>query len=394
MFSLMWALLEWLRGWVFTGFPWNLAGMIWGFSDALLQAASVFGAYGLSLVTVMICSLGAICAYPVTKRMRLQIMGAGLGLIVLLWSFGAVRLQTAIEAVHEDVVLRLVQGNIAQKDKWDRGLQYQNFQDQLALSAAPPTNPSLNPTHIIWPETAVTYSLSREPNAVRALAAVAPHGGMVITGTPRMTPREHQPYQVWNSLMAVDYQGDIVGHYDKSHLVPFGEYMPLRDWNPFPKLTAGQVDFSAGAGVETMTLAGLPPFSPLICYEIIFPHAVVDADHRPQWLLNLTNDGWYGHSAGPYQHLMASRMRSIEEGLPLVRVAGTGVSAVTDAYGRIVAQIPYGVRAVVDVALPKALEVPPLAARFPKVIWWSFVLLVGGVAGMLLRRAKKLDRLS
>jgi len=363
LFCAIWSVMEWVRSWIFTGFPWNLIGTIWGFSDEMMQPAAYVGAFGLSLLTMIACSFGA-----AVQRFKLLSFCVILAVPGMMFLTGYLRLADAQSDVHDNVTLRLVQPNIPQKTKWDKGLKLEHFNKHLELSLKAGPDGQL-PSHIIWPETAVTYATNRQPNVLQAIASVATQGGAVLTGTPRMTDRGVQPFQVWNSMIAVNDKAQVVASYDKSHLVPFGEYIPLRNWNPIPKLTAGLVDFSAGSGPQTIKIEGLPPFSPLICYEIIFPNAVLDKKNRPQWLLNLTNDGWYGDSPGPYQHLISARMRSIEEGMPLVRVANTGVTTVTDSYGRMQAQIPYGTEGFVDIALGKPLSEIPLSARFPNLIW-------------------------
>jgi apolipoprotein N-acyltransferase len=187
----------------------------------------------------------------------------------------------------------------------------------------------------------------------------------------------------------VDGDGRIKATYDKFHLVPFGEYVPLRWLLKIPKLTMGRTDFSAGPGPRTLTLPGLPPVGPLICYEAIFPGAVTDPADRPGWLLNLTNDAWFGISAGPYQHFASARMRAVEEGLPLVRAANTGISGVIDGYGRIVARLGLGVRGTLDAPLPRALSTPPPYARFGDLV---LMLLIAGVAaaGRIRPRRRKI----
>lgn len=376
MFVAAWAVLEWARGWLFTGFPWNLMSTIWGFSDTMLQPTAYVGSYGYSTLTVLAATLPAAFFYLDKKKRPLAIV-AGFALPALFWGVGTLRLQEAETTYHDGIVLRLVQPSIAQADKWDRTLKVQNFRDHLALSAAPGKD-GRHPTHIIWPETAATYPLNREPSVRQAIADIVPPGGAVLTGTPRMTPRGQKPYQVWNSMVAVNERGDITATYDKAHLVPFGEYIPFRQFIPLPKLTAGMVDFSAGDGRKTIKLDNLPSFSPLICYEIIFPYEVIDPSNRPHWLLNLTNDGWYGNSPGPYQHLISAKMRSVEEGLPLVRAANTGVSVVTDAYGRVISHLRYAEHGFTDVGLPQRLNIPPWSARlgasFPLLLIGLFLL--------------------
>jgi apolipoprotein N-acyltransferase len=179
--------------------------------------------------------------------------------------------------------------------------------------------------------------------------------------------------RLWNSLFAIDELGDVAAVYDKRHLVPFGEYVPLRSILPLDKLTQGGSDFSPGDGARSMRLPGLPEVSVLICYEVIFPGRVVDAGSNAKWLLNITNDAWFGTSSGPYQHFAAARLRAVEEGLPLVRAANTGISAVVDSYGRVVAHLGLNRTGVIDAPLPKALEKRTPFARLGS---WSLLILL------------------
>jgi len=239
---------------------------------------------------------------------------------------------------------------------------------------------------VIWSETANPFPLERFPDVRAAIGSVAPAGGLVITGVLRTDPPTGQPQQVWNSLAAVDHAGTVVATYDKSHLVPFGEYVPLHRLLPFiSKFTPGIMDFSAGPGRQTLRLPGLPPVGPLICYEVIFPGEVVDRSDRPQWLLNLTNDGWYGISAGPYQHFAMARLRAVEEGLPLVRAANTGISGVVDAYGRVLARTQLGTVAVLDVDLPRPAPELTTYARFGNATL-GVLLALAALVGVALRR--------
>jgi apolipoprotein N-acyltransferase len=184
----------------------------------------------------------------------------------------------------------------------------------------------------------------------------------LITGTLRANPPPSPVEEIWNSIEALNERGEIVAQYDKAHLVPFGEYVPFRNLLPLGKITAGTMDLSAGSGPRTIALPGLPPFAPLVCYEAIFPGAIVEEGDRPAWMLNVTNDAWYGRSSGPYQHFAIARTRSVEEGLPLVRVANNGISAVIDPLGRVLARTDLDAIGYVDTALPYSTG-PTLFAR-------------------------------
>ncbi|HEX7970327.1 MAG TPA: apolipoprotein N-acyltransferase [Stellaceae bacterium] len=211
-------------------------------------------------------------------------------------------------------------------------------------------------TTVIWPEAAAPPLLERLPDVRQLMAEIVPPGGLLITGAERAEPVQGWPPQhFWNSVVALDDRGEIVATYDKAHLVPFGEYVPLRGVLPMDKIAPSVGDFTAGPGPRTLKLAGLPPVSPLICYEAIFPGAVIDPAQRPAWLLNVTNDAWYGFTSGPFQHLAIARVRAVEEGLPLVRAANNGVSAVIDPYGRLIAKLNLDSIGVVDSPLPRAL---------------------------------------
>ncbi len=354
-FALAWSAAEWLRGHVFTGFPWLLAGYGWVQWTPVLQTAAITGIYGLSLLTMLVAALPALLGDRAVARVgALGSLSAGLVLFAGLALFGALRLSHSDNETVEGVRLRLVQANIAQSLKWDSKERDQNFQAQLALSTSPA---SPQPTHVIWPETAVTFFLSYDAEHRRALANAVPNRGLILTGAPRITRDDKMVVHIWNSLVALNGQGEILANYDKAHLVPFGEYLPGRAWLPswLQAVATEGADFSAGPGPRTLRLPGLPPVSPLICYEAIFPGAGVDSADRPHWLLNLTNDAWYGRTAGPHQHFAIAQTRAVEEGMPLVRVANTGISGVVDAYGRVTALLGLDQGGFIDADLPRAL---------------------------------------
>lgn len=376
-----WTAAEWLRGHVLTGFPWNLAAYVWVVSDAMMQSASLWGSWGLSLATMVLCGLLSLLGRGDGRR-NLGVGLVFLALLAMLYGFGAWRLGAA-ENVNTDITLRLVQGNISQVEKLTGANRDQHVEQHLRLSVATPGFDRVDA--VIWPETATTYFLDRRPDWRQYVAAAAPPAGLIITGTLRGEPPEGEPERYWNSLAVLDPTGRIIATADKFHLVPLGEYVPLRAiiGGIVGKLTAGAGDFSAGPGPVSVHVPGLPPFSPLICYEVIFPGAVLDPQDRPAWLLNVTNDGWFGRSPGPYQHLASARFRAVEEGLPLARAANTGISAMIDPYGRIVDSLPLGREGALDAMLPQALEAT-LFARFGLVlpIGLAALCLIGGFAAL------------
>ena len=387
VFAAIWVLVEWLRGWILTGFPWNLMGTVWGFSDTMMQSASLFGLYGLSLFTVFLATIPVLILKPGIEGTDRGVVLAGLVGLLILIGFGVVRLSLAENTQGTATRLRLVQPNVPQKLKWKRELRARHVRNLIELSQQPAIGKP--PTVVIWPEAAVPYDLANTQGLKQAIATVAPKNGYLLVGAPKGSPRGQKPFKIWNSLFAIKPGGAVAATYDKAHLVPFGEYLPFRNLigDKFGKLTAGRSDFSAGPGPQTINLDGLPSFSPLICYEVIFPDAVTDKNDRPEWLLNLTNDAWFGLSAGPYQHLMAARFRSVEQGMPLVRVANTGITVATDAYGQILGQIDLGEQGIVDVDLAAALKTLPLYARFGNAVPGVLVVLFLGL-GLLLGRDK------
>ena len=392
-FSLLWVIFEWLRGWAFTGFPWNLIGTVWTFSDAMIQVTSLAGVMGLSLFTVLAASSFAILGCDSkSQRFRYQLTAAPLLILAVIWGGGVWRLLGAESRFVENVQLRLVQPNIAQEDKWKPGLRGKHLNNLLELSEVPALgeNASRKLTHIIWPETATPFFLEGNDAALRVIAQVIPESGALLTGSRRRTGGQGTPARLWNSLHVVGPDAQISATFNKFHLVPFGEYVPFRKYINFTKLTAGRTDFSSGPGLSSIAVPGLPPVSPLICYEAIFSGQAVPPHNldlpRPGWLLNLTNDAWFGTSSGPYQHLAAARLRAVEEGLPLVRVANTGISAVVDGYGRTRKRSRLNERAIIDAKLPAALKNPTL---FSRIYSWGLLALILGF--LLISRLRRLD---
>ena len=366
---------EWLRGHILTGFPWNLWGYALAGSDSLMQTTSLFGIYGLTLLAILIFASPAALAGPLASaRRRWPLPAMCLVLLAAGWLWGAARLAAPIEAVHGQIRLRVVQGNIAQVDKWKPERREPNLQRLVELSTRPTAGDAPAITHLIWPETAVPYLFMLNdaiyaPQVREALDALLPEGRTMILGAERVeaTPREDGKFlidKVFNSLFVLGAGAKVEAIYDKMHLVPFGEYVPFEavlSAIGIKQLTHLNSGFAAGGKRQAMKAAAAPAFSPLICYEAIFPGRAAGDDGRPGWLLNLTNDAWFGTSTGPYQHLHQVRVRAAEEGLPLVRAANTGISAIVDGYGRIKAAIPLNEAGILDEALPVALPPTPFS---------------------------------
>jgi apolipoprotein N-acyltransferase len=237
----------------------------------------------------------------------------------------------------------------------------------LALSdrsAGPGASGVRDVTHLIWPESAFPFFLQREPEALRQIADLLPPGTVLIVGAARPASAAPTPGMVraYNSIYVIDHDGATLSVYDKVHLVPFGEYLPFQEFLErlgLMQLTKVKGGYIPGTDRKPIPIPRAPAFLPLICYEIVFPGEAVPSGERPAWLVNLTNDGWFGQSSGPYQHLQQARVRAIEEGLPLVRAANTGVSAVIDPLGRLVRALPLGTEGVLDAALPQPVAPTP-----------------------------------
>ncbi len=379
--ALLWMLAEALRGTYGLRFPWNPISIVWSVSPPTMQPLAWIGTYGYGLVTVLLASLPATLLLMKGRRRWRGPALAAAG-TVLLVALGGLRLALVVPPADTGIRLRLVQADIPQDLKWDAGKEALWLRRHVELSERPATAP---PDLVIWPESAVPYPLEQEPIVREFIAKAAPAGGYLLTGGDRYD-LDAKPPTANDSIFALDRKGDILARYDKVELVPFGEYLPFRsilEHLGLKKLTAGTIDFVPGPGRRTIRLPGVPSFSPLVCYEAIFPGWAVEPGTHPDWILNVTNDAWFGRSSGPYQHLAMARMRSVEDGLPLVRAANNGVSVVTDAMGRVRARLGLDQMGVLDAVLPAALPESTLYARHG---WLTvgLVVLCLALAGILL----------
>lgn len=362
---------EWLRGHLFTGFPWNAFGYALTGPLVLAQASALIGLWGLTFLSIAILASPATLAdeRADTHRPWLPLLLSGLVLAALA-IYGAARLALFPTDFVDGVRLRIMQPNLPQDDKFNYAAKQRIMSRYIALSSrttGPQSAGVGDATHLIWPESAFPFFLAREPDVLAQIADLLPEGTVLITGAaraPDSTAGMKGP-RAYNSVYVIDHDGTILSIYDKVHLVPFGEYLPFQDFLEsigLRQLTKIQGGFLAGDRRRALSVPRAPRFLPLICYEIIFPGAAVPRGERPDWLVNVTNDGWFGITTGPYQHLQQARVRAIEEGLPLVRAANTGVSAVIDPLGRIIKSLPLGVEAVLDAQLPRRID-PPFYAQ-------------------------------
>ncbi len=374
---------EWLRGHLFTGFPWNTFGYALTSPLALAQSVSLVGIWGLTFLSVAIFASPAVLAderKDTPHPFRAPV--AALALLAAMTAFGVARLQLNPTSYVPGVKLRIMQADLQQDEKFNYADKDKIMARYIALSDRA-TNPHSNGVHdvttLIWPESSFPFFLAREPAELAKISAMLKPGTELITGAIRPAPLAPGAKEVhaYNSIYVIDPDGSIRGIYDKEHLVPFGEYLPFE---PLLKaiglrqLTREVGGFIPGDRRRVMEVPGTPKMLPLICYEAIFPGAAVPAGERPAWLVNVTNDGWFGISSGPYQHFRQARALAIAEGLPLARAANTGISAVIDPVGRIVNALPLGVEGVLDAGLPRAAS-PTVYARLGNYPWMILMLL-------------------
>ena len=355
-FAVLFTIAEYLRGHLLTGFPWNAPGYAAFGLEPMAQMASLFGLWGVTFCVLWLA------AAPLLLLQRRWLAGcAALMMGLAIWGWGHYRLANEPSADVPGLHVRIVQPNVPQSDKWRTGNAGRMFTDLLSLTdrrtpEAPDGAADMN--LFIWPESAVPFLLDEQLGAREAIGRLLPDAGVLLAGSLRreiVGDPGGPDDRIFNSVLALNGTGEVVGRYDKAHLVPWGEYLPLESWLAplgLRRLVTLPGSFVAGPGPRSLALPGLPTASPLLCYEAIFPAAVVEPDNRPAFLANLTNDGWFGQSTGPHQHFDQARMRAIEEGLPLLRAANTGISGVVDPLGRVRAQTRLGEQAVVDSTLP------------------------------------------
>jgi apolipoprotein N-acyltransferase len=361
-------LSEFARASLFTGFPWNAYGQALAENLYLAQTASMIGLHGLTVLAVALAATPAVIVTEGPDARRWLAGACAVAALAGMGLFGWHRIPAAQSPLVAGVKLRIMQPNLPQDDKFRPEKGREILERYLALSDRATTPRTLglqDVTHLIWPESAFPFLLGQSPQALSMITAALPPNVTLVTGAARAgtaLPGEAQP-PIYNAIQVVTRAGGIVASYDKHHLVPFGEYLPA----PFQSLLHGlgltafvaiPGGFTAAPARTMLEVPGLPPIAASICYEAIFPGAVmpqIAGSARPRLMLNVTNDAWFGMTPGPYQHARQARLRTIEEGLPMVRAANNGISSVVDAYGRVVGSLPLGIDGVLDTGLPMAI---------------------------------------
>lgn len=382
-------LAEWLRGFLFTGFPWNAVGYAAMPVPLLMQSVSVIGMVGMNALAVFVFALPALFA----ARRHLVAGSALFALIVVAHvGFGYMRLTQPDDPPTQSLDVRIVQPNVDLAEKWDAAVRDRIFSDMMALSSQAPASGSAEPRLILWPETSVPFLFTERPDALAAIGDMLDDGQMLLAGIVREEggAASVADNRYYNSVVAIDDRGEIVDAVDKVHLVPFGEYLPFSDLLRrfgLVQLVAGPMVFSAGADRHSITLPGGIRALPFICYEVIFPELVgVDAAST-QLIVNVTNDAWFGDTPGPYQHFRQAQLRAVENGLPLLRAANNGISAVVDPYGRIIDALGVDAHGVLDVHVPMA-ERTVVSASQRRINGFLAMLLLALVAASLNVRQK------
>jgi apolipoprotein N-acyltransferase len=360
---------EWLRGPLFSGFPWNAFGYALTVPLALAQSASVVGIWGLTFIAIVVAASPATLTDDRSET-RLPWLPLALGIAVLagLGGWGALRLQHTPTEFVDGVRLRIMQPNLQQDVRFNYAARQQVMERYITLSNQAP-GPGSRGVHdatlLIWPESPFPFVLTHEPGALAQITQLLSPSTVLITGAIRVAETSGQSGpRAYNSMYVIGSDGSILDVYDKVHLVPFGEYLPFQRFLEklgLQNLTKQVGGFTPGERHRLIAVPGAPLALPLICYEVIFPGEEMPPEERAGWIVNVTNDAWFGNSTGPFQHLEQSRVKAIEEGLPVVRAANTGISAVVDPVGRVVNSLPLGREGVLDSQLPRPIAAPVYA---------------------------------
>lgn len=388
-FAILILAAEAAKGLPFTQFPWNLPAHVFPAGGAVSQSAAWFGAWGLSfIILILFSSPAALAGQGAVTQRRLPVL-ISLLVLAVLYAGGTQRLGQADVRYQPDLVFRLVNVDIDQQDKWAPGGEDIVRTRYLDLTAADGID---DVTHVIWPEGALPLFLIEDSASIAALTEILSRDQTLMAGTPRRERTADNEIRFYNSLVSLRFSAErprVTGLYDKVLLVPFGEYVPLGDLissfgvMSLQELVAG---YSPGAEFVTLNNTGAPAFFPMICYEAVFSGIVPGGAARPEWMLNLSNDAWFGPTAGPRQHLNITRYRAIETGLPIIRSASRGFSGVIDPYGRMPVRIDRRHEGVTDVALPQPASMTIYMITSGLLFWLLYILSIFAISAIVIKR--------
>ncbi|MDP4708876.1 MAG: apolipoprotein N-acyltransferase [Rickettsiaceae bacterium] len=380
IFCCIWLFTEWLMSWIFTGLPWGMLGYAFSISDIMIQPASIFGILGLSFIALYVGSS------LFSKKALFPRLTTSIILCVMMIIFGYNRLQQNPTEFSE-LKIRIVQPSTPQTEKWAPETFWKNLNDQVELSQKPG-----DPDIIVWSEAALTAPYYYKPIHNSLMSIFTKDRQVILSGGVNDNAKQGDEYEIYSSLIAINSDGKLLFDYHKSHLVPFGEYMPLANYIPIKKLTPGILAYTPG----TRKIMHLKPFHlyihPLICYESIFAEEVKISNSEADIILNVTNDAWYGSSSGPYQHFEISRVRSVENGLPMIRAANNGISAIIDPVGRTLHRLELNQVDILDGNMPLKLLLPTIYSEWGNLalsLWVLFVLILQSMIALLYLRFPK-----
>lgn len=371
IFCATWIFFEWLRSWLFTGLPWNLVGYAFAFSDVLAQSVNIISIYGLGFIIIYISSCFYNCFDKSTQNQLTVSLITSIILIIIMIFYGTYRLYNN-PTIFSDIKIRLVQPSIPQTDKWDINQFIKHLDTHISLSIQQ-NNTDFQPDLIFWSEAALVLPYEHPlvkaeiSNMLKTIKAI------LITGGVSHNNKQGEEFEIYTVLEAIDADRMIFEYY-KSHLVPFGEYIPLRTILPIKKLTPGFIDYTEGKSKTVYLKQFGLTIKALICYESIFPHEVRTANANV--IINATNDAWYGRSSGPYQHFYISKMRSVENGIPMIRIANNGISAIIDSYGRVINQTTLNAVTIIDGLMPNDQANPTMYSLYGNIMALLALLLV------------------
>lgn len=374
IFCISWILIEWLISWLFTGLPWTLLGYSLSINNILIQASSIFGILGLSFATIYVGS----SLY--SKNMIAVRLIVSLFILMVIFCYGLQRLDKNPTEL-SDLKVRIVQPSIPQNAKWNPDIFWQNLDKQIEMS-----NQEGDPDIIVWSEAALTVPYYYKPVYSALQSVFTKDNQVLLSGGVNDNQMQEDDYEIYSSLIAIDDQGDLQFDYHKAHLVPFGEYIPFSKYLPLQKITHGAIDYTAGER-EILYLESLNlHIQPLVCYESIFSEEVRIANSEADLIVNITNDAWYGKSSGPYQHFEISRMRAIENGLPMIRSGNNGISAIIDPVGRVLRRLELNEIDVIDDLIPLKLLESTIYSEYGynSLFVWLFIVLILQLAVMFM----------